>query len=549
MTAPVSLISLACAAVLTTSLSGADYTGPATAPATPTDTISRVPRNAYEDTPAIGAPFKSLFRDTEAPYINSLRGLEASPEMQIAESVEVDGRMDLPDFRGRFPMLQRGFAPEEADLKIGPVYFNLRHLSASALFSDNVDHSENDRESDWIGIVTIGGQLMAQLSEGFRIAVAGNFVYLPSEGEAGFAGFGLRAPYSFGVGASPSAHAQVAWEPVIFGLPVTIADEFTVGLARYSNSAYDGFDLFDGGGFDENAQAGIYTLRGPRYAQGGEFRDRPDQDDFEQTYYSNKISLATGGRLPGGNLFTFNASHTDIWYEDESAEFPSYVDSVRLSVISDRESLRFKPYVSYQLLHRDDPSRISNSILGGVRGPITDLLRLHAAIGYSWISDSDSGGLRWRVGLYHRPGPYTNHQIEYARAESYFLDEVTEYVHYRFHKILGPDLTATAYAGYNWVEDIEGLYPDREEFRTGLRLHYIISPKSSLSLLGQYANIQYDDDVGNTDAWRLRAEYRRRFINKLTARIIYQYQQHSIARPDEDYYENLLYFALSWVFD
>lgn len=543
-------IAVACLASLTATQFAAEYVGPSTSPATPTDTVVRPPRNAYETTPPLGVPYSTLFRDTGAPYLNTLRDFRLSPDAQLTESVEASGRMDLPDFRGRFPLLQRGFAPENADLKIGPLYFKLRHISAAALFSDNVNRTDNDRQSDWLGIVTVGGQVLAQLSEGFRIAAAGNFVYLPIDGEAGFTGFSLRAPYSFGIAANPSARTQVAWEPVVFGLPITLADEFTVGLARYSNRAYDGFDLFEGGDFDERETSGVHTLRVPRRGvSSGTFRDRPDRNEFEQLYQSNEVSLSTGGPLPGDRVFRLRASHTDYWYDDNRYRFPHNVDTVRFSIESNREDRRFKPFVSYRMLHRDDPDRFFHRVLGGIRGPITDLLSLHAAAGHSWVTSSDSGGFIWRVGLFHRPGPYTRQSIIYNRGTSDFLDEVRESLDYRFHKILGPDLTATAYAGYHWVEDIDGLNPDRTEFRTGLRLHYIISPKSSLSVIGQYAAIDYDDGLGGTENWRVRGEYRHRFLDRLTARLIYQHEHQSSDRRAQSFYENLFYFALSWYFD
>ncbi len=530
----------------------ADQIAPSTAPPTPTDTITRIPKSAYDRTPAVGVPYSTLFRDNGAPYLNTVRDLQLSPEARLTQSVEAEGRLDLPDFRGRFPLLQRGFAPEDADLKLGPLYFKLRHLSSALLFSDNVNHSIDNRESDWLGIVTVGGQILAQLTEGFRVAVAGNFVYLPKTNEAGFTGFSLRAPYSFGIGANPSVQTQVSWEPIVFGLPVTITDEFSVGLLRYSNTAYDTFDILDGTEFDGRATTGIYSLRIPRGgARGQDTRSRQNQSasEFGQTYYSNRISLSTGGRLPGDNSFHFRASHTDIWYEDDNFPFPDSTYALQFSIQSDRKNLRFKPFVSYSLTHRDNPDRYSNTVLGGIRGPITDLLSLEASAGHSWVSESDSSGFVWRVGLYHRPGPYTRHSLVYARETSEFLDEVNEHLIYHFHKILGPDLTATVYAGFGLVEDIDALNPDREDFRAGLRLHYIISPKSSLSVLAQYTTINYSDGLGGTDTWRIRGEYRHRFLDRLSARLIYQHEHETEDDSSGVFYENFVYLALSWAFD
>ena len=249
MTTRSSTLALACIAGLSYSAVAADFVASDQAPApipTPTDHLERLPQGEYIIEPSFGVPYHSLFRNTSAPYLNSIRPLDLSPSAQPADSLRVTSHANLPYFRGTFPLLQRGFAPENADLKIGPLYFKLRHLSAGILFSDNVNRSHDHREQGWIGIASIGARVMAQLSEGFHISAAGNFVYFPFDDKAGVAGFSLRTPYSFGVTSAPNWHTQATWEPVVFGLPLVITDTFRVGIARYADRITDNFELFEG---------------------------------------------------------------------------------------------------------------------------------------------------------------------------------------------------------------------------------------------------------------------------------------------------------------
>ncbi len=518
--------------------------------ATPTDNLARIPRNAYE-TERFGLRQSSLFRDTGAPYYNSLRDVQVTPTLNASESVTFSGAVDVPDFRGRFPLLQRGFAPETADLKIGPLYFKLRHLGAAVLHSDNVFRDDSRKESDTLAVFSIGGQVMAQLSEGFRIAIAGNFVYLPFEGEAGPNGLSLVAPYAFGLAGTPAMNAQVAWEPVFFGLPFVIADEFRTGLVRFTNNGYDSFELFEGFETDSVDSSGIYSLRAPTVRTFRDSdRDQDAQTDFETTYYSNEISLSTGGPLPGQHIFRFRASHEDIWYEDEGSGLPSQRDRVFLGIESVRESLRFKPYTSYEYLHTADPDRSTHEVRVGVKGPITDLLYFRGDVGYYWDAERDDGNTVWHLGLYHTPNPRTRQSLVYSRNTSDFLEELDQNVTYRVTRTLGPNLKGSAYASYHWVEDLDGLYPDREELRTGITFSYIWSPKTTYRLTGQYARIAYDGDFGEYDDWRARFECRHQFNTNLYGRFVYQYE---IREGDEqlspDFTENLFFLSLSYNFE
>jgi hypothetical protein len=556
-------LALACFAVLHSAAGAAEYVGPDTAPSSPspstapstapsaTDDLRRVPRNAFQQDPAVGVPVRSIFRDTRAPYYDQLRDLTLSPSARMGDSVEVRANLDLPDFRGSFPLLQRGFAPEDADLKIGPVYFKLRQISAAALYSDNIYHSDDRKEGDVIGIVSIGGQILAQLSEGFQIAAAGNFVYLPFEGRGGFGGYALRAPYAFGVSATPIAQTQMVWQPTLFGLPLTIADEFRMGMAQFRNGAYDGFAAFEGGDFDSYDRAGVYVLRTGRFPRGDEFDRRDIDEETEFVYYANELSLSTGAPIAGQNVFRFRASHENIWYDEDRERFtlPSVRDRVVASIHSVRENLRFKPYVRYEYFHRDNPDVYSHQGWVGAEGPITDLLYFRGEVGVLWRTDLDTQDLVWRAGLYHHPSPYTWHSLVYARATSEYQDELDQHITYRIHKTLGPELTASAYTSYHWIDDLFDSTYDRTEWRNGLRLTYQASPKTTFRATAEHVSLKYENEDGDSESWRGRFECSHHFYDRLLARAVYQYQVRESDVRRRSYHENLAYLSLSWLFD
>ncbi len=503
-----------------------------------------LPYGAYQTPPTPGVPYSKIFRDTGAPYTNPLNRVAVTPSVQT-ESVEARATLGLPSFNAAFPLLQRGFEPQDADLKFGPVFFKLQGLSAAALWSDNINLTEKHRESGTIAIATISGAIIAQLTEGLRVAISGSFVYLPLQNEAGIAGFGLYAPYVLGFDDEPIVRSEITWNTIIGGWNVVFADDFRIGIGRFSNNLRDDAVIFNGGGFDGYDQTGRYIFRAQQDRVASSSRSRNERSNTDILYYSNVVSAQADRLIVGKTRLRFQASHENLWYNQGNRGLPRLRDQINVSLVSERENLRFKPFVMYQALKTDLQDSFEHTIRAGLDGPITDQLQLHAEVGYYFGNNEDA--LLWGVSLRHQAGPYTEESLFYGRAVSSFHDEINEIVGYNIRQIIGPKLIADAYF---LRDDIHGLSSNgfsRVEYRTGLRLSIHAGPRTNLILTGAYALV--DSAGGQSNTLTGRAELSHYFTDSFLARLIYQYQENDSDFRNQNYYENLIYFSLTKYFN
>ena len=74
-----------------------------------------------------------------------------------------------------------GFAgkPENAEIKLGNFYLGIFSLSASVLWSDNINLAEVGKQSEEIAVVRLQAGIIYQLNEAMRLSAAGTLVWLP----------------------------------------------------------------------------------------------------------------------------------------------------------------------------------------------------------------------------------------------------------------------------------------------------------------------------------------------------------------------------------
>lgn len=518
---------------------GGGYTG--------TEGLTNIPPGAFQPD-RVGVSEATLFRNTTFPYGNIFSPAPVGPTVR-SEDIQVSAKVNLPTFGGGLPWAQRGFEPQDADLKLGPFYLKLRALEAAVLHSDNINLTADHTESGTIALVGLSLGVMAQITESFRIATTATVVYLPTEGKFGVAGFGLTDIYNFGLAAGPLARAQASWDTDIGGWHVVFADDFQVLQTFYSNEFRSDDVLFEGSRFDDEARAGRYVLRPD---EGSVFRNNGHHDPFDREFrtdfvaFSNTISATAERVSPGSILLRARAYHEDLWYNQGNRGQPSLREGATITIASERENMRFKPYFIYDVFHTDEDDDVQHSFRVGIAGPITNQLFLRAEAGYYTGGIAREGGL-WHVQLDHTAGPYTQQSLIYAREFNYFHDEVDEALGYNLHQILGPRLTFDAYAYHIRAEEFfEDSDEDttRTEWRLGLRITDTLGPKTTLRLTGEYADI----DPDGTKAWTGRIELAYNFTDTFIGHFVYQYQKSSSDNSAYNYTENLFFLSLTKYF-
>lgn len=443
--------------------------------------------------------------------------------------------------------MEQGFEPQDADLKIGPVFFKLRSLEGAILQSDNINLTPPDeQESGTIAIVSLNLSVVAQITESLRLAATGALVYLPLEGKAGIAGFAFEDLYSFGILSGPATRAQIAWETQIGGWSVVFTDEFRIDLGTYSDDYRDDTNYFNEGRFNDDSRAGRYVFAPQKvYPDNPEDNHNSDREDL--VVFSNTISADVDRLTPGSIRLRARIYHEDLWYNQGNRGLPTLREGALIRVSSERQNMRFKPFASYEAYRSDRSDSFQNIFRFGIDGPITEQIQLHAEAGYYFGGDRDSGSL-WNITLNHIAGPYTVQSLTYTRSFTSFHDEVLQGFGYTLRQILGPKLVADVYFYDLDIQESGSDYIDedsRHERRAGVRLTLQAGPKTDIRLSGNYAHIEPDQ----TEAWTGRLEIGYNFTDTLLAHFIYQYQHSTSGRiEDDNYRENLVFFSLTKYF-
>lgn len=517
-------------------------------PALPdSEPISHFPRDAYRDEPAVGVPEQALFRTTRAVPLPNPNSFVPAPSFQ-GGNVRDQIRIEAPTFNGGFPLLQKGFAPQDADLKIGPVYFKLNALSGALLVSDNIDLTENDRKSGVIGIVRISGTVIAQLTEDLRFVAAGSLGYLPFKNEFGFGGTASRIPSSFGLAAVSAVHSQLGWDVNVAGWPVLIADDFRSGFGSYYASTRDDFSFFDGRGPAGEDRAGRYNFRLPSQSTGGRDQStRDSQSDF--TYFSNTASISTDRYLPNDLHLHIRAYNENLWYNQGNRGLPTLRDGGQVLLKDEDPNLRFQPFFEYRTLYTTVANAFNHQARLGIEGPITDQLHFLGSVGANYFSQTGSTNLIFNVDLQHQASPYLREALYAGRDISEFGDLLVTYVGVNAHQILGPKLALSVFVDYETLEDQLGVYSTTNDLRTGLRLEVHAGPRTQIELSGIFAKTLHDPtDDANETTWTGRFDMVHQFSETIYSHLIYQYQVRDSNHEDRSYYENLVFLSLTKYF-
>lgn len=518
-----------------------------------------LPSDAFRTEPAAGLRYRELFRNTRDPFQSGVTTPNVDATLQ-SDNAQIQFRTALPDVGNRFNLLGRGFAPEDADVKVGPVYFKLRALTGAILASDNANHSSTDQESGAIAIAQISGSVMAELAEGIRIAASGSLVWLPFKGEFGFQSGALVDDLR--VSDLELGRAQASWDTTLGEWKIQVSDLFRVFDDFNNRGNLADFVLYGGQGFDASDTLGNYSFGGQDYSRP-EGVHTQDSNSFsvDSVGYSNLAAVTAERLLPGPARLRIRVYHEDLWYNQGNRGTPSLREGASVLYKSERENWRFNPFARYQANRNDLNDGFSQSMIVGLRGPITDQLQLQAYGG--WYQGYTGSENRFIAGLRidHEAGPYTNESLFVGREIDDLYNESYDNVRYTISQILGPRTILKGFVSYGIADDLDNNGVQREEFRAGLSTRLTLGPRTSLLGAYTYQRVSSNNDgflAGETNSNQVDSEYdsnavrlqlRYQFTDTLRGSLIYEYYQRSSSASNEGYTENLMLLSLSKIFE
>lgn len=508
-------------------------------------------------------------------------GIRADPRMKIGS-----GRLGLSILDSSLttnldlPFADDGFAPEDAHLRIGPLYLRVPEAEFRLLASDNATLTEDKEESGAISILEIPLELSLQVNEQRRFGVDGRVILLPFEGEAGLAGFGGRYGLTGDEDSENFFLADFRQPFTLGGWEMTLYDRFDVTgyelLPRIQGRAQAELDQLNQGALNAVDSVG-------RYSYGGDFRRDPEEfDSFLDRLEDDRGIVATNvlslsGTTVTGNHVRLNlfASRLDRWYQDETDEADNPVEwqeTVGTSTTSERPQARFRPFASYTASRTNlDDEEIRHVARAGVFGPLTDNIEFFGDAGYTIGPDDDD--VLWRLQLTHTPKPSTWHQIEWSREVRQLDNDVETILAYRLHQVLGPRLSGSLTAnrseydqdGVDQIENVIGaslsydvgprtdlrfdLLQSWEETETGedteqttatLDIDYVLGPRADLRFTGEYQRDREIDRGGEANVWTAEIEFTWDIRDYSTLEFTYTYTNYdSTIDAGRRYEENL----------
>ena len=447
-------------------------------------------------------------------------------------------------------IIQHGVAPDNALLKLGPLYFYLRSVDAYMFYTDNSRLTETNRQSEVAAIITMDMLLIAQVTDDLELSVAGTLVYLPVQNILSLNYSGLPGgSLGYLLEAAPTLAASVTQGANIAGWPVQFRDGFSTSTGRYSDSTLDSFTLFQGSSAQQNFNNGAYTFHSSHanLRNTSEVNNTSANDSYF-TFFANTVSATTFKDLPNDITLTAAANHSDIWYYNQGNRgLPTSRDAFFAEAQDVRPSLRFKPFVTYEVTYSSNVPGVFQTVAAGLSGPITGQLFLSTDVGY-YLSNTGHQGLLWVLDLAHTAGVYTTENFQIRRDLSDFNDEVTTTEYYRLNQILGPTLNGALFASHSDFQELSGNGTvDRSQEDFGIDITWVVGPLTHLSMGTTYAHQDFADDFV-TDTLSARVSLSRTFSDSLFLRAFYQYQRFLTNQPGHNYFENLVYVSMQKYF-
>jgi hypothetical protein len=437
-----------------------------------------------------------------------------------------------------------------AEIRLGRFYIDLLSVSTSFLYSDNVNRTEFNAHGGFIGIAEFDILGIFQITDNLRLAFKTGLIWLPLKNQFGVAGF-TRDSFSGRVfyGSDPYQLTQFTYDLSLGGWEMRFYDHLRALQTLYADQFY----LLTGGdSFDEEDRTGRYVFRsrlGAGAANGISINETGKRNTESFIEVRNTVGASISRLLPTVTRLEVGAFHSDMFYYGANADtLPHSRDVAYASLNSERESLRFQPFLSYRV-YRNDERQWNHEIRGGVTAPLTQNLHLLGSAGYMWHEESKServvGNLRLRQTL----GTYTMHQVEYLRDLTYPEQDLENSVSYRLRQTLGPYLYGVAFVKYATFEDLDRNGSGTDEWRTGVHFNLSPSSRTTIRVGGLFSRINYDYlTLGSADKWTAVGQIRHRFSDSWETVFTYQYQTLDSTVAGNSYAENLFILTVNYYF-
>jgi protein involved in polysaccharide export with SLBB domain len=242
-----------------------------------------------------------------------------------------------------------------------------------------------------------------------------------------------------------------------------------------------------------------------------------------------------------------NGKTSDVILEPKDI-IPSERDHVYGTLISERETLRFKPYTTYEAWTTDLYKGWRQEAHAGVFGPVTENLSLRGDVGYFWGSGARESVL-WLLSLRHTPHPRMYHELRYTKRVTQPDEDLKETLAYRLRYSLSRDLSAVLFASRSDYDDVQSSERGALEYKAGIRFTYDLARRTTLRLGTVFTRIENENPAAaDVDRWSSRAEILYRYTQTVHARLLYQHLIRDSNLPLDSYEENLVILTLTKYF-
>jgi hypothetical protein len=266
--------------------------------------------------------------------------------------------------------------------------------------------------------------------------------------------------------------------------------------------------------------------------------------------------------LPSDVRLSVRAFHENLWYNQNGRGLPNSRDEIDVLAVSQRENLRFKPFVEYTVARTDPWNQIWQSVNVGATGPITDQLDFYGSLGYLYGTGgsepytSTSNGYQsmlWNLRLNHAAGPNTTESLSFGRTTDTFDQQIATGLAYSITQVIGPSITGELIAMWAKVDALNANQNSFNDFLAGVQLTYFVSPRTEIRIAGTYQREYYPNlQIGNQNEyqniWTGQAELSYHFTDTLIGNLLYQYTNQDTNLPENGYYENLVLVTISKFF-